>query len=160
MRCIWVWLWKEWRSRSNSDVWWATFVIKWLCLVVWNPGGMDEVIVDWAGVTGAWTYGVSYVGGSLLGVLEEWLLLAWRVIIEIGHGRVIIFPFEGGLIPSWRMNFIMRLQNGIHPRASEWAAVFLMVWKMWAQMLMDIPVIRSHRNWALPRLMKVVLDSG
>ena len=64
---------------------------------------------------------------SLLAVLEEWLLLAWRVNMEIGHERVIIFPFEGGLIPSRRMNFIMRLQNGIHPRVVDRAAVFLMV---------------------------------
>ena len=47
--------------------------------------------------------------------------------MEIGRGRVIIFPFEGGIIPSRRMNFIMRLQNGIHPRATDRAAVFLMV---------------------------------
>ena len=47
--------------------------------------------------------------------------------MEIGRGRVIIFPSEGGLIPSQRMNFIMRLQNGIHPRAVDQAAVFLMV---------------------------------
>ena len=47
--------------------------------------------------------------------------------MEIGRGRVIIFLFEGGLIPSQRMNFMMRLQNGIHPRAVDRAAIFLMV---------------------------------
>ena len=64
---------------------------------------------------------------SLLAVLEEWLLLAWRVNMEIGRERVIIFPSEGGLIPSRRMNFMMRLQNGIHPRATNRVTVFLMV---------------------------------
>ena len=47
--------------------------------------------------------------------------------MEIGRGRIIIFPSEGGLIPSRRMNFIMRLQNGTHPRVADQAAVFLMV---------------------------------
>ena len=47
--------------------------------------------------------------------------------MEIGCGRVIIFPSKGGLIPSQGMNFIIRLQNGVHPRAADRAAVFLMV---------------------------------
>ena len=47
--------------------------------------------------------------------------------METGRGLVIIFPFEGGLIPSRRMNFIMRLQNGIHPHAVDRASVILMV---------------------------------
>ena len=64
---------------------------------------------------------------SLLAVLEEWLLLAWRVNMEIRRERVIIFPSEGGLIPSRRMNFMMRLQNGIHPHAADRVVVFLMV---------------------------------
>ena len=64
---------------------------------------------------------------SLLAILEEWLLLAWRVNMEIGCERVIIFPSEGGLIPSRRIKFMMRLQNGIHPCAVDRAAIFLMV---------------------------------
>ena len=66
--------------------------------------------------------------------------------MEIGRGRVIIFPFEGGIIPSRRMNFIMRLQNGIYPHVADRAAVFLMVQKMWAQISMDALVVRSYRN--------------
>ena len=54
-------------------------------------------------------------------------MLACRVNMEIGRRRVIIFPSEGGLIPSRRMNFMMRLQNGIHPHAVDRAVVFLMV---------------------------------
>ena len=31
---------------------------------------------------------------------------------------------------------------------------------MWAQMSIETPVMRSHRNFALPRLMKAMLDNG
>ena len=54
-------------------------------------------------------------------------MLACRVNMEIGRGQVIIFPSEGGLILSRRMNFMMRLQNGIHPYAADRAVVFPMV---------------------------------
>ena len=52
---------------------------------------------------------------------------------------------------------MMRLQNGIHARVANRAVVFLTVWKIWAQISIEAPVIRSHR--ALPRLMKAMLDN-
>ena len=92
------------------------------CLAVWNPWGMDEVPVDWAGVTRAWTCGVSYVNDSLLGVLEEWLLLAWRVIIEIGRGWVnacledhVEFHM---LMLAWRINTFTK--NELHNETAKW----------------------------------------
>ena len=66
--------------------------------------------------------------------------------MDIGRGRFIIFPSDGGLTPSRSMIFMMRLQNGIHARVADQAAVFPMVWKMWAQISIEAPLIRSHRN--------------
>ena len=129
-------------------------------LVCWTSGMTREVGVVCTCVSDSGADGVTGEMCALFGVLEEWLLLACRVNMEIGCERVIIFPSEEGLIPSWIMNFMMRLQNGIHPRAVDRATVFLMVWKMWAQISMGASVIRSQRNWAIPRLMKVMLDSG
>ena len=129
-------------------------------LVCWNSGMTCEVGVVCTCVSDSGADGVTGEMCALFGVLEEWLLLAYRVNMEIGRRRGIIFPSEGGLIPSQRMNFMMRLQNGIHPRAADLTMVFLMVWKMWAQISMGAPIIRSQRNCALPRLMKFVLDSG
>ena len=80
--------------------------------------------------------------------------------MDIGRERLIICPYDRGLTPSRSMIFMMRLQNGIHARVADQAAVFLMVWKIWAQISIGASVIRSHRNCALPRLMKAVLDNG
>ena len=44
--------------------------------------------------------------------------------MDIGRGRLIIFPFDGGLTPSRSMIFMMRLQNGIHARVVDRAVVF------------------------------------
>ena len=129
-------------------------------LVCGTSGMTCEVGVVCTGVSNLGADGVTGEMWALFGVLEEWLLLACKVNMEIGRWRVNIFLFEGGTMPSQRMNFMMRLQNGIHPRAIDRVAVFLMVWKMWAQISVGAPVIRSQRNWALSRFMKVVLDSG
>ena len=80
--------------------------------------------------------------------------------MDISGGRLIICPSDEGLTPSRSMIFMMRLQNGIHARVADRVAVFPMVWKIWAQISIEAPVIRSHRNCALPRLMKAVLDNG
>ena len=80
--------------------------------------------------------------------------------MDIGRGRLIIFPSDGGLTPLRSMVFMMRLQNGIHARVAVQAAVFPMVWKIWAQISIGALVIRLHWNLALPRLMKAVLDNG
>ena len=53
--------------------------------------------------------------------------------MDIGRGQLIIFPSDGGLTPSRSMIFMMRLQNGIHACVTVRAAVFPMVWKIWAQ---------------------------
>ena len=66
--------------------------------------------------------------------------------MDIGRGRFIIFPSDGGLTPSRSMIFMIRLQNGKHARVADQAAVFPMVWKMWAHISIGAPVIRSHRN--------------
>ena len=66
--------------------------------------------------------------------------------MDIGQGWFIIFPSDGGLTPSRSMIFMVRLQNGIHARVTDRAAVFPMVWKIWAQISIRAPVIRSHRN--------------
>ena len=66
--------------------------------------------------------------------------------MDIGRGRFIIFPSDGELTPSRSMIFMIRLQNGIHARVADRAAVFPMVWKMWAQISIGAPVIISHRN--------------
>ena len=160
MSRIWVWLWNEWRSRSKSDNRWNTFAIKWLCLAVWNPGGTDEVPVDWIGVTVAWADEDAYVDGSLLGFLEEWLLLAWRVYMDIGWGRGIIFSSDERLTPSRRIIFMIKLQNGRIVRVADRAAVFPIIWNMWAQMSIGTLEMRSHKNLSLPKPMKAVYDSG
>ena len=160
MSRIWVWLWNEWRSRSKLDNRWNTFAIMWLCLFVWNPGGTDEVLVDWTEVTVAWADGDACVDGSHLGFLEEWLLLAWRVYMDIGRGWVTIFSSDEGLTPSQRMIFMIKLQNGRIVRVANRAVVFPMIWNMWAQMSIETPEMRSPKNLALPRLMKAVFDSG
>ena len=64
--------------------------------------------------------------------------------MDMGRGWFIIFPSDGGLIPSRSMIFMMR--NGIHAHVADRAAVFPTVWKIWAQILIGAPVIRSHRN--------------
>ena len=87
-------------------------------------------------------------------------MLAWRVIMEISRGREIIFPSVGGQTLSRSMIFMMRLQKGILVCAADRASIFIIVGKMWAQMSIGTPVMRSHRNCALPRFMKAVLDSG
>ena len=80
--------------------------------------------------------------------------------MDSGQRRSIFFPSVGGLIPSRTMIFITRLQKGIRVRAANRAAIFPMIWKMWAHMSIGVPVMRSHRNWALPRLMNAVFESG
>ena len=151
-------LWRLSNKLPNLLVWGSDYTCG--VLVCCNSRVTCEVGVICTCVSDSGADGVAREMCALFGVLEEWLLLACRMDMEIGRGRVIIFPSEGRLIPSRRMNFMMRLQNGIHHHAIDRAAVFLMVWKMWAQISMGAPVIRSHRNWALPRLMKVVLDNG
>ena len=114
-------------TTSKSDNRWNTFAIKWLCLAVWNPGGTDGVLVDWTGVTVAWADGDACVDGSLLGFLEEWLLFAWRVYMDIGRGRGTIFSSDEGLTPSRRIIFMIKLQNRRIVRVADRAAVFPMI---------------------------------
>ena len=150
-----------WRFSNNGPnlFAWRPNCTGWL-LVGCNSGVTGEIVAVCTYVYDLWAYGVAGDMCSLFGVLDESLLLVWRDIMDIGRGRFIIFPSDGGLTPLRSMIFMMRLQNGIHARVANWAAVFPMIWKMWAQISIGAPVIRSLRNWALPRLMKAVLDSG
>ena len=66
--------------------------------------------------------------------------------MDIGRGRFIIFPFDGGLTPLRSMIFMTRLQNGIHARVADRATVFPMIWKIWAQISIGALVIRSLWN--------------
>ena len=66
--------------------------------------------------------------------------------MDIGRGRFIIFPSDGGLKPLRSMIFMMRLQNRIHARVADRATVFPMAWKIWAQISVRAPVIKSYRN--------------
>ena len=138
---------------------WELGCIGWV-LVVCNSGVMGEVVLVCIGVAEPWPDGVAWGKDSLLGALEEWLLLAWRDIMDNGQRHANIFPSVGGRTPSRTMIFMRRLQKGRRVRAAIWAAVFPMDWKMWAQMSIGTPVRRSHRNCARPRLMKPVLDGG
>ena len=150
-------IWKVSNKRPNLSAW-GPDCSGWL-LVGCNSGVIRKKVMVCIGVSDPWADVVAGVMCSLFGVLEEWLLLVWRVTMDIGQGWFIIFPSDGGLTPSRSMIFMVRLQNGIHARVTDQATVFLMVWKIWAQISIRAPVIRSHRNWALPRLMKAVLDN-
>ena len=121
---------------------------------------MGETVLVCTGVAESWPDDVVWRKGSLFGALEEWLLLSWRENIDSGRRRSIFFPSVGGLTPSRVMIFITRLQKGIHNCAADRATVFPMIWKMWAYMSIGVLVMRSHRNWALPRLMNAVFESG
>ena len=121
---------------------------------------MGEAVSVCTGVAKPWPNEVAWRKGSLLGALEEWLLLAWKEIMDSGQRRSIFFLSVGGLTPLRTMIFITRLQKGMHVRVTDRAVVFPMIWKMWAHMSIGAPVIRSHRNWALPRLMNAVFESG
>ena len=121
---------------------------------------MGEIVFVCTGVVEPWPDEVAWRKGSLLGALEEWLLLAWRENMNSGRRLSIFFPSIGGLTPSRTMIFITRPQKGIHVCAADRAAVFPIIWKMWAHMSIGAPVMRSHRNWALSRLMNAVFESG
>jgi len=140
-------------------------------LVVCSSKMWGDVVSVCPGVVWAakpWPEGVTCGTDSLFGVLdgfyfshlaEEWLLLIWRDTMDIGHWRTRIVPYLGRRIFS-TMIFMIRLQKGRHIHAAIRVAVFPIVWKMWAQISIGDPVIRSHKNYALPRLMNPVLDSG
>ena len=66
--------------------------------------------------------------------------------MDISQGRFIIFPSDGGLTTSRSMIFMIRLQNGIHAHVADRATIFPMIWKMWVQISIGAPVIRSLRN--------------
>ena len=66
--------------------------------------------------------------------------------MDIGRRQFIIFPSDGGLTPSRSMIFMMRLKNGIHTCVADRVAVFPMIWKIWAQISIEAPIIRSLRN--------------
>lgn len=74
--------------------------------------------------------------------------------MDIGQGRVSNFPSDGGLTPSRSMIFMMRLQNGIHARATDRAAVFPMIWKMWTN------VNRESCNKITQELSSSKIDEG
>ena len=112
--------------------------------------------------------GVACGEESLFGVLEglcfprlaeEWLLLIWRGVKDIGRWRSKIVPSFGGRIPLRTVILMTRLQKGRHICAAEHLVVFPIVWKMWAQMSVWAPLMRSHKNYALPRLMSPMLVS-
>ena len=116
-----------------------------------------------------WPEGVTYGTYSLFGVLdgfcfsclaEEWFLLIQRDNMDIGRWRTRIVPSLGGRTPLSTMIFMMRLRKGRHICATVLATVFPIVWKMWVQISIGVPVMRSHKNCALPRLMNPMLDNG
>ena len=141
-------------------------------LVVCGLGMWGDVVsvcprVVWA--TEPWPKGVTCGTDLLFGVLvgfcfsrstEEWLLLIWRDTKVIGIWRNMIVPSLGGRTPLSTMIFTIRLQKGRHICAAIYAAIFPIVSKMWAQISIRAPMMRSHKNYALPRLMNPVLDSG
>ena len=91
---------------------------------------------------------------------EEWLLLIWRELSDIGRWRNKIVPSFGGRTPLRTMIFMTRLQKGRNIFTVDRPAIFPMVWNMWAQMSIWAPLIKSHKNYVLLRLMKLVLDRG
>ena len=121
-------IWKVSNKRPNLSVWGLDYS-GWL-LVGYNLGVIGEIVTVCTGVSNPWADVVAEHMCSLFGVLEEWLLLAWKVTMDIGWGQFIIFPSNGGLTPSRSMIFMMRLQNGIHAHVANRAAVFPMVWKI------------------------------
>ena len=136
-------------------------------LGVWGDAVSVCLGVVWATVQ--WPEGVACGKDSLFGVLdrfcfsrlaEGWLLLIWRDTRDIRHWRTKIVPSFGGQTHLRTMIFIIRLQKGRHIRAAVRLAIFPIVWKMWAQISIRAPVMRSHKNYALPRLMNLVLVSG
>ena len=88
--------------------------------------------------------------------LEEWLLLTWRETMDSGRRWTGAFPSFGRWTPSSTIIFTTRLQKGRHVHAT----VLPINWKMWAKMLIWTPMMRSHRNCALPRLMSPVFNNG
>ena len=124
---------------------WGLDCICWL-LVGYNSRVIWGIVAVCTCVFDSWAYGVAKEMCSLFGVLDEWLLLAWRDIMDIGRRRFNIFPSDGGLTPSRSMIFMMRPQNEIHACVADRAAIFPMIWKMWAHISIGAPVIRSLRN--------------
>ena len=113
--------------------------------------------------------GVACWEGSLFGVLEGlcFALSAKKMTLaqlewhhEYWSLRSKIVPSFGGWTPLRTMIFMTRLQKGRHIRATNRLSIFPMVWNMWAQMLIWVPLIKSHKNCVLPIFMKLVLDRG
>ena len=130
-------MWKD----VVSVVWAANPWPKWVtCWTNSSFGGMDRV--------------------CYFRLAKEWLLLFLRDDIEIGQRQTNSFSSLGGLTPSCNMIFKRRLQNGRHIFAVDHAIVFPIVWKIWAQTSIGVPVIRLHKNCAHPRLMNLVLGNG
>ena len=145
-------------KTPNLSSWWLDCSC-WV-LVICSSGGMGEAVLVCIGVAEPWPDGVAWGKNSLLGALKEWLLLAWKDIMDNGQRCGSILPSVGGRTPSRTMIFTRRLQKGIHVQATIRATVFLVVWKMWAQISIGTLVMRPHRNYALPRLMNAVFKSG
>ena len=137
-------------------------------LAVWGSEMWGDVVSVCPGVVWAakpWPEWVTCWIDSFLGVVdkfcflhsaEEWLLLFWREAMDIGRWRTMIFPSFGRRTPSCFMIFMKRLLKERHIHA----VVFPIVWKIWAQMLIGAPLMRSYKNCALPRLMNPMLKSG
>ena len=124
----------------------------------WELDGPGWMLVDWGsrlwgnsvsvcsrivGAVDRCLEGVVYWEDSLFGVLEglcfvllveEWLLLIWSEINDIGRWWSKIVPSFGGWTSLRTMIFMTRLQKGRHILAADQPAVFHMFWNMWAQM--------------------------
>ena len=111
-------------------------------LVVYSSG----VCGDAVSVVEPWLEEVAWGKDSLLGTLEKWLLLAWRGTMDIGWRRTNIFSSFGGWTLLSTMIFMRMLQKGRHVRATIHAAVFPIVWKIWAQISIETSVMWSHKN--------------
>ena len=112
-------------KRPNLSTW-GPDCSSWL-LVGCNSRVTGEIVAVCTSVSDPWADVVAGDICSLFGFWEEWLLLAWRDTMDIGRGWLIIFPSDGGLTPLRSTIFMMRLQNGIHARVADLAAVFPMV---------------------------------
>ena len=183
VRRIWTWLLVEYMTLARLEIRLCNPSTKVVNLSEWELDGPHWVLVDcgsrvWGnavsecpGIVGAADHclGVACWEESLFGFLEglcfalsveEWLLLIWREINDIRHWWNKIVPSFGGQTPLRTMIFMTRLQKGRHIFATDRLAVFPMVWNMWAQMSISAPLIKSHKNCALLRFLKPVLDRG
>ena len=140
VRRIWTWLVVKYRTFSNLEIckcrlsnkipnmssWWLDCSC-WV-LVVYSSGVMGEAISVCTDVAKPWPDGVAWGKDSLLGALEEWLLLSWRDIMDNGWRRASIFPCVGGRTPSRTMIFIRN-----YKKEDMFGLLFKLLFSQWSE---------------------------